>query len=403
MRIDPALLLISPQNTGLRVSNWTVGQVLSATVIGRESKNSMLLRVGDQQFRATGDVRTTPGQRLMLEVKRMSPVPVLAVQKPIIDRPRQIITAAAKEVVPKQRPIHIVAEQLAKLTPTYRAASSPTVSLPEKTQQIGQRLLDQIPRLTEILKPEAVQRLIERSGLMLERRIAGPARATPAPELDTDFKAQLLRLERSLGAAETAAPTGPTPRTALAKVASNTAHGTTQSPTPVADTEAAERTLTGLKPNDRTFADLLRNIDAALAKIETNQLKTLLMTIESGVGIAVDLPVRIDERFHSITLLIEGDGRADAADEDSAMRGLIEVPLGEHGSLLAAIEIVGGSVAVNFWSENQTIRQLLSSRCDMFAQRLEMAGVTEPTVGLRIIKPPAEWTDRSVELVNTLI
>jgi hypothetical protein len=71
-----------PSNTPTATRNWAVGQILDATVVGRDGENSIRLRLAGDTVRAATTLPLQPGDKLKLKVTQLKPVVILTPNEP---------------------------------------------------------------------------------------------------------------------------------------------------------------------------------------------------------------------------------------------------------------------------------------------------------------------------------
>ena len=64
---------VDQRNNGIMLSNWRVGQTLSALVVDRMPNGSSLLSIAGQSFISPSDIPVQPGNRVYLEVQKTAP------------------------------------------------------------------------------------------------------------------------------------------------------------------------------------------------------------------------------------------------------------------------------------------------------------------------------------------
>jgi len=175
-----------PRLTGQAPPTLQVGQLLQATVL-ENSAGKLLLSVGHRQLSSETSLPFKPGQVLSLEVRSLGEQPVLKVLAALQASAASATAAAVRTLLPRYGPSTPLLASLARLD------QAPPGSLPAPLAAAVRAVLRELPDRALLSTAQGVKNAVERSGTFLEHRLAS-AGNTPAPVLDSDFKANLLRL-----------------------------------------------------------------------------------------------------------------------------------------------------------------------------------------------------------------
>jgi hypothetical protein len=175
-----------PRLTGQAPPPLQVGQLLQATVL-ENSAGKLLLSVGHRQLSSETSLPFRPGEVLNLEVRSLGEQPVFKVLAALQASATGTTTAAVRTLLPRYGPTTPLLASLARLD------QAPPGSLPPPLAAAVRAVLRELPDRASLSTAQGVKNAIERSGAFLEHRLAS-AGNTPAPVLDSDFKANLLRL-----------------------------------------------------------------------------------------------------------------------------------------------------------------------------------------------------------------
>lgn len=162
-----------------------VGQLLQATVLENRA-GTLLLALGHRQLSAASSQPFKPGEVLTLEVRSLGEQPVMRV---IAALQVSATAAAVRQLLPRYGATTPLLASLSRL------AQAPADSLPPALAGAVRALLRQLPERAALSTAQGVKTAIERSGSFLEQQLVRADHSTPRPPaLDSDFKANLLRL-----------------------------------------------------------------------------------------------------------------------------------------------------------------------------------------------------------------
>ncbi len=215
-------LTIDKARTGL-LESLKPGQLLQARVINTEGKTSLLLRVGNTDVAARGEIRVNPGEKLQLQVLRVSsPLEFLVLGR---TRKEDAQIRAMRSALPRQQSVSRLLNHLSTQFPGGVKISEPKTGIstappadagtkpfpagpagPEVRGDLRSALLKISPGIsdkilrqvdlilnnaregTEPLTATRIKQAFQDSGLFLESNLAAGNGA------GTDLKASLLRL-----------------------------------------------------------------------------------------------------------------------------------------------------------------------------------------------------------------
>ncbi|MGR9092791.1 MAG: hypothetical protein ACU85U_19645, partial [Gammaproteobacteria bacterium] len=147
--------------------------------------------------------------------------------------------------------------------------------------------------------------------------------------------------------------------------------------------------------------NLARLVDGAIAKIETNQLKSVAAWLDGDTQLHFDLPVIFDEGHRDLRLQIfHEDGTATVPGGDSNTI-VLEIPLGDDKTLRAAVALLADDLTVRLWSDDAGVRAIIGQRRDELVDRLRANGLENVGVSLVELKPFDDWGRKFSQLVDT--
>lgn len=406
----PVISLELPRQLPATVRGWMLGQVLDAVVIGRDSQNSIRMNVAGTEVRAATSLPLRSGDTLSLRVSQLQPVITLTAATPASTagaaNPEQLVLrGAVNQALPQQQALAKSFDQLARLVdsaPATTSASAARTPLPAPVTQIAARLLAALPRYADVSDPVRLPGILQRLGNFAESTLAKSTQAqgSLAAEPARDLKLQLLQLRAELeGTAQLAARA--TQRRA-AEIPASLPAGNRAVP------GAAEVNPRTIAPGAEDTADdvdslrqLARIVEGAIAKIETNQLKTIAAWFDGDAQLHFDLPVLFDDGHRDLRLQVfseEAAAPTSAAESDTIV---LEIPLDDGKSLRAAVTLAGDDLSVRLWSDDAAVRAIVAQRRDELTHSLRANGLENVAISLVELKPFDDWSRKFSQLVDT--
>lgn len=418
----------------LALKSWRVGQILPISVVEAPTAGRAVLMMAGQRVEAQTEIPLTAGQRLTARVETADPPQVLRIlasadpdslggsevrsaqPPPPTNRgtPEAVLREALRSVLPSAGSLGGALESVTRLLTEVRApanlspapapspaaslagASSPTASpaaapsgtAPALAQTAAavDTLLASLPTLTQVSKGPGLRTAVQDSGTFLEARLAATAPGQPPP---TDLKAQLLRLATLLPRAATQAePLVLPPHAAMAE-------NTAQPPSKLPD---GPPTLPA-----GVSAGILRTsseVEAAIARIELNQLRAVPHGEGPHPGWLVEVPVRTTDHLDVLSLYIEPETGSDPGRDPHPWSISLALDLEALGPIQARVVWQAGSVAATLWAEDPGTLDLLRQRSEELTVALRSAGL-EPR-GVHCLPGPGPGF-RTPHLPHTLL
>ena len=329
---------------------------------------------------------------------------------------------ALRQSLPRQQSL---APLLANLQALARDDAPGT--LPPRVQQAVRDFLARLPQADEVRHAEGLQRAIRHSGIFTEHNLLA-ARADPAM-LQADVRAGLMRIaaflrqmaDRPAAARDTpgrsatsplptsySAPAGraagsPAPASAPAQaqtsadkpVAGTRSGGATppavQTPTPQA---RAPISLAAAMPPAEARAELLQQVDAALARIHSQQLASLGAQAEGArTGMVFELPLRNAQGIDLFQLRIQQEDAGRDGERGPAPWSVsLAFELERLGPVRVLVSLLRQQVSVNFWAESPDTTRLFNDHLATLQAQLDEAGLRVGRLQCRQGEPtPAEF------------
>jgi hypothetical protein len=365
-------LALQPQTAGSALRAWTTGQILEATVVRQALDGTVTLRVGNQEVQARTGLNLAADQPLTLQVAQSgtqtvlrilhvsdtapAPHPTTLTQTPA-PTPEATLTQAWRQVLPREGDLRPLLAQLAGM-----AAGTQPEALPGSVLSALKQFASRLPLLETLSSPAGLKRAVSDSGLFLEARLAQALTDNTAPALHNDLKANLLQLVSQLRALATP-PSAPGIGTAV--------------------TAAVDM------PTEPTLPALLRQADAALARIEQNQLATLTGNPQAATLLAVDLPVHDRQYTGVLELNIEGqDAGVTRGDAVMPWSVWLHFDFEQLGKVHARITLRGEEVSAALWAERETTTALFQQHLATLEGALRHAGLVPAAVHCQTGTPP---------------
>lgn len=408
--IQPASVTSTPPRTET-LSTWRVGQVLAATVIANPQPGQSELRIGNLRVTAqTGTLQLTPGQNLRLEVASLREQPVLKLLGLLQQNP---VTAALRDALPRQQPLAPLFTALTRLA----SGTAQTQDLAQAVTRVARELFTRLPDAAGVATATGLRQALRDSGLFLETKLAQatapppgmPPKTTPqpGPELNRDFKANLLRLVSVLRENVANSAPGTAARGTAMAAAANGAPAPLPLPAAAANAAAMSRVPSGLPPELGAAAaplqrgqpplpplsparlaqvmdvltprELLRQGEGALARVQVNQLSSLPQDRHPGMEWLIELPVRRDQEVDVWNLRISRDPERGPGRETGESTGgwsvMLAFDLPGIGPMQTRVNLRGERISAQFFSQTAGVLPLVHEHLPLLEARLRQAGL----------------------------
>jgi len=382
-------LALQPQVGGASLRAWTTGQILQATVVRQALDGSVTLRIGSQEVQARTGLSLAADQPLTLQVAQSGTQTVLrvlhvsdaqaapnpATRQPPANAPDSTLVQAWRQVLPRDGDLRPLLMQLAGnvsgdehtaiINPATGRTAGMDTPLPIPVATALRQIAARLPALEQLFTAAGLRQAIRDSGLFLEARLAQAVQQGEAPTLGNDLKAGLLVLVSQLRA-ESAT-----------------------SPATTAPTSAAPSSVTTGLPVDAPLASLARQADAALARIEHNQLASLTPGNEPGPALIVELPVRSEPQHSVLQLRIEQDQTPRTTTSALAPWTVwLQFDLPALGPVQARVTLSGDQIGATLWAERDATAALFQQHLASLDAALRHAGLTPTSLSSQTGTPP---------------
>ncbi len=394
MQIDPVInlakLTLSPSISGVQNRQWSIGQLLQASVIGRAENGDYTLRIGQQEVRAQSPVALQSGERMALRVIETGQQPVLQRIAPEVAL-KETINQALRNYLPRQSGLSPLLANLSHL------ASDGNSPLPPSAVKLANAIFQQLPQAEQLSSPGILRQQVENAALFLESRLAARLMQASAPLPQNNFKASLLRLAALLPQAQseqgdssgrvrtdTASQTQTGVSSALFKnpVLLTNSTNLQQQASPLQarlETEPVVKpSLAALSLPDEASRELAKQVESVLSRVVVQQLNTLHSENSGQQQWLVDIPIRQNDIGKLVQLHIQKDQqqqRQAEIESETQWTFSLSIDLDELGPLHARISLSGTRLIANLWAEQEETLGLLTQHTDALDARLINAGL----------------------------
>ncbi|MHB8346445.1 MAG: flagellar hook-length control protein FliK [Acidiferrobacterales bacterium] len=421
----------SPGQPEILTAAWQVGQILDATVVDTPGPGQISLRIGGQLLIAQSQMTVQPGTVLALRVVSGGEQPTLAVATTPAGPDPQL--QAWRVALPLQEPLPPLLNTVAVLASTQEQSS---VTPGPAFSNIAGQVLGSLPDTQAVAHPAGLKAAMLNSGLYLESRLLAAANEAGGASgiALTDLKAGLLRLASALRAATAAdplpagtesdasipppehgiaAPVGNTPQ--AASPVKNTAQAVplVQNSMATADNAAPPVQNAAAKApfvqNTASTSPLLqqlpvpsaqtplRQVEAALARLQMNQLSSLPAGHGGTPMWIFDLPVRHNDQIDVLRLQVEADDRHDGRHESRSWSVTLDLEPSNLGPVHARVTLNGDQISTTVWAEQPDTAALFTGHLDELRASMTRAGLTVAAMGCFCGKAPASGNARMPE------
>lgn len=396
---------------GRPVANWTLGQLLTAEVIGPREGNYTRLAVGGATLSARSELPLPTGARLSLRVDAVGREVVLRVLGRAPPAPNPAARALAR-VLPVQAdlPDTLRLMQLVDGLARNRPGTAVRPTGPEGATLMTRAgaLLDHLPRAGEMRDPLRLRAALEHAARPLEARLAA-APGTPRG-LEGDLRLALQRLAQALD------PTPP-PRGEIAgpSTAQPRANATASATRPAAFPQAgadpapmrspagaaellpsAARTRAAVAPGgeaaraastDLELAPLRSLIEATVARLKSLHLQNVSTPGTPTAAVSVELPLLHDNGIDWLRLDFlaeqraghtdpdrEADGSDPRDDERASATVTIKLVSGDERDVAARVRLRGDSLAIRIGSSDPSLHAVIERRLAVLGAAIEQHG-----------------------------
>ena len=381
MRIEPGSPIAPSSKTGGATANpspaqWATGQLLQLRVESRVDAQTLRVQIDGQTMLARTALDLAPGTTTTATVIVSGERPEISLAEfPGRAAASATLQQSLAQALPRQAPL---AETVPAILSSVQMPED-FAQLPVAVQRSLVALAQALPATPDLMQPTRLAQVVARAGSQLESALATAVQAqTTAPSTvanpttlpQDDLKWRLLAVREAVSQALGAM------REPQRDSGSHPPDGTATAP-PRAETSATQSASSGIGAQGagHQLENLLRDVDASLARLTTHQLQTATAAQADQLLGFFELPLQADLGRAPLTLEVEQDGRHGPAEAALPFTVKIEVPLGEMGTFRARIALAGDRVAVATWSDSAPLRALIAERLQDLDAALTQQGL----------------------------
>jgi hypothetical protein len=392
---------------------WQTGQLLQAIVLepSNSKTGTTTLQIQDILVKAQTTLPLMEGQRIQLQVVQTGEKPVLKLMTPTTEM--DILAQALRTALPKSGSLAPLMAGLAALAQT---APKQSAGVPPRIMDLARQILAQLPTTDQATTADGLKQALRDSGVFFENKLV-PQNLTGGQAILTDLKGLLLRLVNDLHG-ELPAP-NPSANTRNPVFDNQNLKPDTpyaQSQVMADPKEMIQRLVDGPRVTNTSASqpaaaatpamvalqDLADKSDAALARIQTNQIQTLASENTAKPMWAMDIPIRQNSQTDVFSLKIQRDEK-EHGDKPELHRWSVRLDfdLEALGSARAVVNVYDRQVSVGLWAERSDTVTLFNSFLDTLHSDLISAGLSVGRLHCQKGNPPAvSVTNTSYTILN---
>ena len=350
MQIPITQILLPPSSQASReplLQNLKPGQILQGTAMSGTVDGRLSLQIGVTRLIAQTQLSVRPGQSLTLQVVNTEKMPELRVLLPTTLE--SLKAAALKSLLPRQQPLP---EAFKALIQVIKAPARDNIPTPVREQALN--LLNRLPSASDPgFKPQLQRALID-SGLVSE------AKLLRGLSLTSDLKLQVTQLMQRI------VQLLPENRLLQANLDPKLL---------LMQPKAPAETLpdSGIK----LLIGLLKHLDGAVARIQTQQLASLPHEDTARQVWQFELPVRNGDDVDLFHIRIGRDDRGNSGEsEEPAWTLTLHMDLENLGPIRVQLRLQGEQLSTQIWSERSDTNKLIQNRLHELRSAYEQRGLT---------------------------
>lgn len=345
-----------------------LGQALKAVVLTPLNDGEVTISINGQSINAKATQQFTPGETLDVKVVNTEEEIVLQIQQQQQSTPtlqKTVLQNALMQALPKQAPPTSLLDNLAQLMLSSQLDQN--AKLPPSIMQQIKTLLASIPALSQL--PQQLSKAIDQSGMFLESNLLQWQPGMPSAPLQTDIKAQYLKLLNSLPIE--------LKNSLLINIKSDSqdTSGIQRAPLPlpgaIPQPLHKDAMLNLADKTPETIQTVIHEqISQTLSRITANQITHLTQNAQAddsktGFLIMLDIPVKTSENDIDVIPLMIKQRKATAI-EPSQWSISFAVSMTQLGDMQGTVTLRGNDVNVKINTETQeTITTLKNHQGEM--------------------------------------
>ena len=132
---------------------------------------------------------------------------------------------------------------------------------------------------------------------------------------------------------------------------------------------------------------LIKQVDAGISRTQLHQLNSLLEPEGGKLGWSMEIPVKIDDKLHSIHLHLEKE-QGSNEDAESVLTVNIALDLENLGPVYARITLIAENVGVVLWAERKETFELTQDHSEELKTNLNKSGLKSENISFHHGQPP---------------
>ncbi|MFO7604129.1 MAG: flagellar hook-length control protein FliK [Gammaproteobacteria bacterium] len=422
-RVDPSVIHPTLAASGAKPVGeqafsrvWQVGAILQLMVAQVQGKTVSLTLpnvTGDAPLLQTRTpLPLVAGQQVIARVTGDLKNPSLQLLQ-INQSPQDILSQTLRQQLPQQQALPPV---LANLHWAARQPATATGVLSPQVLDIARTFMANLPSQQQLHDPNQLFKALHLSGQYLEHSLHNRATGQPHFNPEQDVRAQLLRLAQALRQQVNTPPgterSAPAPATPTAEAAPTRTGGEAvpqhrHDPLPTTAAPLASRTQTAQPqaPSTASLAggadpklmaeDFLRQVDGALARLQTQQLQALQTEQQGRPVWMMEVPVKTEHGIDLFDLRIQRDGAQqeqtqgdEAEPQEPPWSMTLAFDLEGLGPIRVKVSLLGDAITANFWAELPDTRRLFHEHIEHLRARLNQNGLDVNELSCQCGIPP---------------
>jgi hypothetical protein len=321
------------------------GQILQGTAMSGNIDGRLSLQIGVTRLIAQTQLSVRPGQILTLQVVSTDKIPELRVLLPATLE--SLKAAALKSILPRQQPLPEVFKALTQIV-----QAPPRANIPPIVREQAVALLNKLPSPSNAQFKPQLQRALIDSGLLSE------AKLLRGLSQSGDMKLMLTRL------IERIVQLLPENRLLQANLDAKLLALQTQE-------------STGTLPDSsvKLLIGLLKHLDGAVARIQTQQLASLPQEEGARQMWQFELPIRNGETFDLLHIRIGREEWGKASEEETVWSLTLHMNLTELGPMRVQLRLQGEHLSTLIWTQQPDTNRLVRSRLSELRSAYEQRGL----------------------------
>jgi Flagellar hook-length control protein FliK len=392
MVIQPTLLsaLLPVKTAQTNLSQWSLGQVLNATVISQKSANTVILEINNQRLetKTNFDKPTQVGEQLKLVVEKQGTPMVLRVlqnnSSVLLHENRQQLLRLA---MPKQAGMEKISSLLNHVTNNARQAIN---ILPAPIEHQMKKLIQHLPTKENIKNALGLKTVIKDSGLLLESKLMAEVSTKPKLNNQTptttasqahphvilkDLKKNLLQVSGAISKYKQ--DSQKTENTTIKQAQTIDLTAVVKNPQLTAKTQIDNVARINEFATKLDIETIAKQIESSIARIEVNQTKIVVTNDNQFPTWSIETPVKDNPDIDLLKLDIHADKESNNNNKKEQMWTVnLKIDFEKLGSLSARLSMFDNEVSATLWSEASTLNKLINENLALLDKQIERCGLT---------------------------